>query len=122
MHPPHRPFVELARLVHFLERLAAVGPRDDDTVVAGGRITRDLEPQLLAVAIEEPNHRTAAEYNEREFAETANFAKKTSVVARVRSLALLSDTSTEMHTHHDQSDDARAANTAAPRRPASALR
>src|SRR5206468_1742795 len=57
IHQSHGPFDELARLVHFLDRLAAVGPRDHDTVVAGGTIARDLVPELLAVAIEEPNHR-----------------------------------------------------------------
>ena len=49
-------------------------------------------------------------------------SSKKARVAHALSLALLSDMSTEMHTHHDQSDDARAANTAAPIRPASALR
>jgi unsaturated rhamnogalacturonyl hydrolase len=48
---------QLARFVDFLDRFGAVGARRDDAIAARGAIVQDFDPELLAVAIEEPNHR-----------------------------------------------------------------
>src|SRR6266566_4448939 len=58
VHQLHGTFDEFSRLVDLFDRLSPIRPRNDDAVASAGAISADFVAQLLAVAIEKPNHRT----------------------------------------------------------------
>src|SRR5439155_24558631 len=73
-------------LVHFFDRLAAIGAGDDQAVMPGGAIADDLVPELFSVSIEEPDHNKKA-YNTARATDHRPFRESPDVsVTSVRSL------------------------------------
>jgi hypothetical protein len=85
IHQADRAFDELARFIHFFDRLTAVGTRCNHAVAACRAVVQDLDPELLTVAIKEPDHRGRRQNTTNaERRETPNFVVRNGRVAVVR--------------------------------------
>src|SRR3989449_8964557 len=63
IHQLDRALDELGGLVDFFHRLAAVGTGNDDAIAPRQSVVTDLIAELLAVAIEKPDHSDQQRYN-----------------------------------------------------------